>query len=63
MNNYNKFVMLIKATDNISCCNLNNKDMLREVTVKIGLKRIDIQKGITVEALLNSGVMELVMSL
>ena len=36
---------------------------LREVTVKIGLERIDTQEGITVEALLDSGVMGLVMSL
>ena len=36
--------------------------MLREVTVKIGLERIDIQEGITVEALLDSGVTGLVMS-
>jgi len=35
---------------------------LREVTVKIGLERIDTQEGITVEALLDSGVTELVMS-
>ena len=35
---------------------------LREVTVKIGLERIDMQEGITVEALLDSGVTELVMS-
>ena len=35
---------------------------LREVTVKIGLERIDMQKGIMVEALLDSGVMGLVMS-
>ena len=35
---------------------------LREVTVKIRLERIDIQKGITVEALLDSGAMGLVMS-
>ena len=26
---------------NISCCNLDNGDMLREVIVKIGLERID----------------------
>ena len=37
--------------------------MLREVTVKIGLKRIDTQEGITVEGLLDSGAMGLVMSL
>jgi len=35
---------------------------LREVTVKIGLERIDMQKGIMVEALLDSGAMGLVMS-
>ena len=36
--------------------------MLRKVTVKIGLERIDMQEGITVEALLDSGAMGLVMS-
>ena len=36
--------------------------MLREVTVKIGLERIDMQKGITVKALLDSGATGLVMS-
>jgi len=36
--------------------------VLREVTVKIGLERIDMQKGITVEVLLNSGATGLVMS-
>ena len=35
---------------------------MKEVTVKIGLKRIDIQEGITVEALLDSGATGLVMS-
>ena len=35
---------------------------LREVTVKIGLERIDIQKGIMIEALLDSRVTRLVMS-
>jgi len=35
---------------------------LREVIVKIGLKRIDMQEGVTVEALLDSGAMGLVMS-
>jgi len=48
--------------DNTSCCNLNKEDMLREVTVKIGLERVDIQEGVTVEALLNSGATDLVMS-
>ena len=36
--------------------------MLRKVTVKIGLERINTQKGITVEALLDSGATGLVMS-
>ena len=35
---------------------------LREVTVKIGLERIDIQEGIIVEALLDSETTGLVMS-
>jgi len=35
---------------------------LREVTVKIGLERIDTQEGVTVEALLDSGATRLVMS-
>ena len=36
--------------------------MLRKVTVKIGLERIDMQEGITVEALLDSGATGMVMS-
>ena len=36
--------------------------MLREVTVKIGLERVDTQEGIMVEALLDSGATGLVMS-
>ena len=36
--------------------------MLREVIVKIGLERIDMQEEVTVEALLNSGTIGLVMS-
>ena len=35
---------------------------MREVTVKIGLERIDTQEGITVEMLLDSGATGLVMS-
>ena len=35
---------------------------LREATVKIGLERIETQEGITVEALLDSRAMGLVMS-
>jgi len=55
--------MLVRAIDNISCCNLDNGNMLREVTVKIELEMIDIQEGVTVEALQNSRAMGLVMSL
>ena len=36
--------------------------MLREVIVKIGLERIDIQEEVTVEALLDNSIMRLVMS-
>ena len=36
---------------------------LRKIMVKIGLERIDMQEGITVEALLDSGTTGLVMSL
>ena len=35
---------------------------MREVTVKIGLERIDMQEGVTVEALLDSGATGLVIS-
>jgi len=37
-------------------------ESLREVTVKIGLEKIDTQEGITVEALLDSGATGLAMS-
>ena len=40
--------------DNISCCNLDNGNLLREVMVNIGLERIDIQEEVIVEALLDS---------
>jgi len=54
--------MLARAIDNTSCYNLDNEDMLREVTVKIGLERINTQEGIMVEALLDSGATVLVIS-
>jgi len=54
--------MLARATDNTSCYNLNNRDMLRGVTVKISLERINIQEGIIVEALLDSEATVLVIS-
>ena len=58
----NRFTILSRITDNIFCYNLNNEDILREVTVKIGLERIDTQKGIIIEMLLDSEATELVMS-
>jgi len=42
---------------------LDKGDLLREVTVQIGLERIDMQEEITVEALLDSSAIGLVMSL
>ena len=55
--------MLTRATDNTSCCNLDNRNMLREVMVKIGLERIDTQEEVIVEMLLDSSATRLVMSL
>jgi len=55
--------MLSRIIENTSCCNLNNKDMLREVIVKIRLERINMQEGVIVEVLLDSGATGLVMSL
>jgi len=54
--------MLSRVINNKSCYNLDNEDMLREVTMKIGLERIDMQKEVTMEALLDSGAMKLVTS-
>jgi len=54
--------MLSRVMDNTSYCSINNGDLLREVTVKIKLERIDTQEEIIVEMLLDSGVTELVMS-
>ena len=41
----------------------SNRNLLREVTMKIKLKRIDMQEEIIVEMLLDSRVIELIMSL
>ena len=54
--------MLSRVMNNKFYYNLDNRDMLREVTVKIRLKRIDTQERVTVEALLDSKVTDLVMS-
>ena len=56
------FAILSKIMKNTFCYNLDNGDMLREVTIKIKLERIDIQEGIIVEALLDSNAIGLVMS-
>ena len=53
--------MFSRVTNNI-LCNLDKEDLLREVIVKIGLERINIQEGITVETLLDSSAIELVIS-
>ena len=53
--------MLFRVIDNISCCNLDNENMLRKFIVKIELERIYIQEGVIVDVLLDSGAMGLVM--
>jgi len=55
--------MLSRVVDNTFYYNLDNGNILREVTVKIGLERIDTQEEVMVEALLDSGAMGLVISL
>ena len=40
----------------------SNGNLLREMTVKIGLESIDIQEKITVETLLDSSIIGLVLS-
>ena len=55
--------MFSRVIDNTSCCNLDKENLLREVIVKIGLERINIQKEVTVEVLLDSGATGLVISL
>ena len=54
--------MLFRVMDNKSYYNLDNGDMLKEVTVKIGLERINTQEGVTVEAFLDSEMIGLFMS-
>jgi len=63
LNSNNRFAMFSRVIDDISYYSLNNGDLLREVTVKIGLERINTQEGVTVEALLDSSATGLVMSL
>jgi len=54
--------MFTRVTNNTSICDLDKEDLLRKVTVKIELERIDTQEEITVKALLDSGTTGLVMS-
>jgi len=54
--------MLSRAIENTFCCNLDNGNMLIKVMVKIGLERINTQKGVIVKVLLDSGAMGLVIS-
>ena len=55
--------MLSRVVNNTFYYNLDNENMLRKVTVKIGLERIGMQNGVTMEVLLDSSTMELVISL
>jgi len=61
--NNNRYTILSRVVVNTSYYNINNGELLREVTVKIGLERIDTQERVIVEALLDSGAIELVISL
>jgi len=47
--------------ENTSCYNING-DMLRNVTVKIRLESINTQEEVIVKVLLDSGMIDLVMS-
>ena len=54
--------MFRRVIDNTSYCNLDNRNTLKKVIVKIRLKRINMQEEVTVEALLDSGITRLVIS-
>jgi len=54
--------MFAKVTDNTFIRNLDKGNLLREVIVKIGLKRIDTQEEIMMKGLLDSNTIGLVMS-
>ena len=55
--------MLSRVMNNIFYLNLNNGNMLREMIVKIGLERVDMQEEVILEVLLDNSVTELVISL
>jgi len=54
--------MLPRVINNKSCYNVDNRDMLREITVKIGLERINTQDEVIIEMLLDNSVTRLVIS-
>jgi len=54
---------LERSKEKVEVRKAEGEKLLREVTVKIELERIDMQKGITVEALLDSRATGLVMIL
>jgi len=54
--------MLSRVVKNTSICNLNNRDILRKIIVKISLERINTQEEVMVEALLDSRAIGLVMN-
>ena len=54
--------MLSRVMDNTFYCDLN-WNILREITIKIGPKRINIQEEVIVEALLNNRTIDFIMSL
>jgi len=54
--------MLFRVIDNKFCCNLDNKNILREFMVNIGLERIDILEEVIMKALLDSKATRLVIS-
>jgi len=58
----NRYIILSRVIDNIFCCDLNNGKLLRKVTVKIRLERINMQEEVIVEALLDSETTGLVIS-
>ena len=55
--------MVSRVMENTFYCNLDNRDILRKLIVKIGLERINLQKGVIVEVLLDSSAIILVMIL
>lgn len=60
---YNRFDILTSKIMYVNLSDLEElKKYLREIIVKIKLERIDIQREVTVEVLLNSSVISLIIS-